>query len=286
MRTLQSMAGVGVCWAIILGTQVSGQSSSLQKGVEAKPFRWPNGKKAAVSLSFDDARLSQVDYGLALFKKEGVKVTFFVQPSGVEKRLAGWKQAVADGHEIGNHSLTHPCTGNYAFSRHNALENYDLAMMAQQLDGANQEIYRQLAVKPRTFAYSCGQKFVGKGTEVKSYVPLVADRFLAGRGYLDESANDPLVCDLAQAMGTGFDDLDFTQMKKIVDDAVQEGRWVIFVGHEIGQRGYQTTDTKALESLCEYLKNPATGVWLSTVEEIASYIRKQREDTNPPASKK
>jgi hypothetical protein len=286
VRTLQSMAGVGVCWAIIIGTQVSGQSSSFQKGVEVKPFRWPNGKKAAVSLSFDDARLSQVDYGLALFKKEGVKVTFFVQPSGVEKRLAGWKQAVADGHEIGNHSLTHPCTGNYAFSRHNALENYDLAMMAQQLDGANQEIYRQLAVKPRTFAYPCGQKFVGKGTEVKSYVPLVADRFLAGRGYLDESANDPLVCDLAQAMGTGFDDLDFTQMKKIVDDAVQEGRWVIFVGHEIGQRGYQTTDTKALESLCEYLKNPATGVWLSTVEEIASYIRKQREDTNPPASKK
>jgi peptidoglycan-N-acetylglucosamine deacetylase len=75
-------------------------------------------------------------------------------------------------------------------------------------------------------------------------------------------------------------------MKKIVDDAVQEGRWVIFVGHEIGERGYQTTDTKALEALCEYLKNPATGVWLSTVEEIASYIRKQRQDTNPLASKK
>jgi peptidoglycan/xylan/chitin deacetylase (PgdA/CDA1 family) len=84
-------------------------------GIRTEPFRWPDGKKAAVSLSFDDARLSQVDNGLALFKKEGVKVTFFVQPSGVEKRLAGWKQAVADGHEIGNHSLTHPCTGNYTF---------------------------------------------------------------------------------------------------------------------------------------------------------------------------
>ncbi len=32
--------------------------------------------------------------------------------------------------------------------------------------------------------------------------------------------------------------------------------------------------------------NPAAGVWLGTVEEIASYIRKQREDTNPPTSKK
>ena len=240
-------------------------------------FRWPDGKRAAVSLSFDDARLSQMDNGLALFKKKGVKVTFFVQPSGVEKRLAGWKQAVADGHEIANHSLTHPCTGNYAFSRNNALENYDLARMAQQLDGANEEIYKLLGVKPRTFAYPCGQKFVGRGVDVKSYVPLVAERFLAGRGYLDESPNDPLICDLAQAMGTGFDDMDFSQMKKIVDEAVQQGGWVIFVGHEIGSGAYQTTDTKALEAMCDYLQNPRTAVWLATVAEVATHIQVQRQ---------
>ncbi len=283
MSSLRSMVVIGICCAIFLCAQVSAQTSSTPKGEELKSFHWPDGKKAAVSLSFDDARLTQVDNGLALFKKQGVRVTFFVQPSGVEKRLPGWKQAVADGHEIANHSLTHPCTGNYSFSRHNALENYDLAMMAQQLDGANEQIYKQLGVKPRTFAYPCGQKFVGRGTEVKSYVPLVAERFLAARGYLDESPNDPLICDLAQAMGTGFDDLDFLQMKKIVDEAAQEGRWVIFVGHEIGARGYQTTDTKALEALCDYLKDPANGVWLGTVEEIAGYIRKQRENPNPPA---
>jgi hypothetical protein len=54
-------------------------------------------------------------------------------------------------------------------------------------------------------------------------------------------------------------------MKKIVDDAGQQGRWVIFVGHEIGERGYPVTSTKAIEALCEYLKNLATGVWLGTV---------------------
>ncbi len=267
-------------------TRASADTASTPTGEQRLSFRWPDGKKAAVSLSYDDARLSQVDNGLALFKKEGVKVTFFVQARGVAKRLAGWKQAVADGHEIGNHSLTHPCTGNYSFSRHNALESYDLAMMAHQLDGANEEIYRQLGVKPQTFAYPCGQKFVGKGAGVKSYVPLVAERFLAGRGDRDESPNDPLVCDLAQAMGTRFDDMDFSQIKKIVDDAVHEGRWVIFVGHEIGDRGSQTTDAKAIEALCDYLKNPGTGVWLGTVQEIASYIRKQRENANHPSSKK
>jgi len=261
---------------LIVGTAIGRQVPNADSTNPAKRFRWPNGRRAAVSLSFDDARVSQIDTGLALLKRQLVKVTFFVQAEQVRKRLDGWKKAVADGHEIGNHSNTHPCTANYSFSRLNALEDYTLEMMAAQLDGANAEIHDLLGVKPRTFAYPCGQKFVGRGLEVRSYVPLVAERFLVGRGYLDESANDPHVCDLAQAMGTSFDDMEFEQMRNQVEQAANEGRWVIFVGHEIGKRGYQVTDTAALEALCEYLKDPAHGIWLGTVAEIAEYIRQQR----------
>lgn len=242
----------------------------------AKALVWPTGKRAAVSLSFDDGRPSQVDTGLALFKKAGVKVTFYVQPGGVSQRLQGWKEAVADGHEIANHSITHPCTGNYAFSRKNALEDYDLRKMAAQLDDANDQIQKLLGVKPRDFAYPCGLKFVGRGLDVKSYVPLVAERFLVGRGYIDEFPNDPGFFDFAQAMGTPFDDMDFLQMKRIVDEAVKNGSWVIFVGHDIGARAHQTTDTIALEALCAYLKDPANGILLGTVEEIGTYIKQHR----------
>jgi peptidoglycan/xylan/chitin deacetylase (PgdA/CDA1 family) len=182
---------------------------------------------------------------------------------------------VADGHEIANHSLTHPCTGNYAFSANNALENYDLAMMARQLDGANERIQQLLGVTPATFAYPCGLKFVGRGRDVKSYVPLVAERFIVGRGYLDEAPNNPAVADLSQAMGTAFDDMEFPQMKAIVDSAAKEGRWVIFVGHEIGERRWQSTDSKALALLSDYLKDPANGIWVGTVAEIGTYVRKQ-----------
>jgi len=261
---------------LIVGTAIGRQVPNADSTNPAKRFRWPNGRRAAVSLSFDDARVSQIDTGLALLKRQLVKVTFFVQAEQVRKRLDGWKKAVADGHEIGNHSNTHPCTANYSFSRLNALEDYTLEMMAAQLDGANAEVQDLLGVKPRTFAYPCGQKFVGRGRDVRSYVPLVAERFLVGRGYLDESANDPQVCDLAQAMGTSFDDMEFEQMRNQVEQAASEGRWVIFVGHEIGKRGYQVTDTAALEALCEYLKDPAHGIWLGTVAEIAEYIRQQR----------
>ena len=47
-------------------------------------FKWPPGKRAAISLSFDDARLSQIDNGIALLEKYGIKATFFVSPATVK----------------------------------------------------------------------------------------------------------------------------------------------------------------------------------------------------------
>jgi peptidoglycan-N-acetylglucosamine deacetylase len=279
-RVVCAILGMSLSCVIAPGAEMPGHQPTQATTTEAAtPFHWPNGKRAAVSLSFDDARLSQIDVGLALLNEHHMKATFFLQAANIHNRLEGWKKAVADGHEIGSHTVTHPCTGNYAFSRHNALEDYTLQMMEDQLDDADAQIQQMLGVKPRTFAYPCGLKFVGRGVDARSYVPLIAQHFIAGRGYLDESPNDPTICDLAQAMGTPFDDMDLEHMKAIVDEAAKQGRWVIFVGHDIGTRGYQVTDATALGALCDYLKDPANGVWLGTVEEVAQYIRQRRHAT-------
>jgi peptidoglycan/xylan/chitin deacetylase (PgdA/CDA1 family) len=239
-------------------------------------FHWPEGKRVAVSLSFDDARASQIDVGVALFDKYGAKVTFFVNPPNMEQRLEGWKKAAAKGYEIGNHSRSHPCTGNFSWSRKNDLEDYTLAKIAEEMDSANAETERMLGVKPATFAYPCGQKFVGRGEDTKSYVPLVAKRFLAGRGFRDEAANAPAFCDPAQLLGVESDGMSFEDMKKVVLAAEKEGGWLVFAGHEIGSPAYQTTDAAALEQLLKYAKDPANGIWLDTVESVAKYIQTQR----------
>ena len=86
-------------------------------------FSWPQGARAAVSLTFDDARPSQVDVGLDLLNRLGAKATFYVVPVRMEERLEGWKRLASSGYEIGNHSLRHPCTGNFEWSRDTALED-------------------------------------------------------------------------------------------------------------------------------------------------------------------
>lgn len=243
---------------------------------EPKKFHWPEGKRVAVSLSFDDARISQIDVGVPLFNRYGVKVTFYVNPPNMQSRLEGWKQAAASGHEIGSHSNSHPCTANYAFSANNALENYTIAMMRTELDTASAGIERLVGVQPRTFAYPCGQKFVGRGAAVKSYVPLIATRFLAGRGFRDEGPNDPVRCDLAQLMGMESDGLTFEQMKDLVAGAAGQGGWLVFAGHEIGARGHQTTEAAELEKFLQYVRGADSGIWLDTVYAVGTYVRTHR----------
>jgi peptidoglycan-N-acetylglucosamine deacetylase len=248
----------------------------LPRSVPAAPpprVAWPDGARAALSLSFDDARTSQVDVGLALLDSLGAKVTFYLVPSAVESRLEGWKRAAAAGHEIANHSLTHPCSGNFPWSRAKALEDYTLEKMRGELVDANRRLSELLGVTPETFAYPCGQTFVGRGLQAKSYVPLVAELFLAGRGWLAESPNDAAFCDLAQLMGMEMDGKDFEQVLPLLDQARETGGWLVLGGHEIGPEGRQTTRVAMLRRLIPYARDPAHGIWLAPVATVARHVR-------------
>jgi peptidoglycan-N-acetylglucosamine deacetylase len=238
---------------------------------------WPDGKRGAVSLTFDDARPSQLDPGMALLERGKARATFYVSPHRVRERTADWRAVVKAGHEIGNHTKTHPCTGNYAFSRKNALENLDLPHMERDLDDATKEIQDLLGISPASFAYPCGQTYVGRGEQLISYIPLVAKRFLSGRGYLNEAANDPSICDLAYLMGTGYDQVPFADVKRLMDVAAREGRWLILVGHDMGERKFQSVEAEILLETCRYANDPANGLWLATVEEVARRVQQMQK---------
>ncbi len=239
-------------------------------------FSWPEGKKMALSLTFDDARLSQPDLGIPLLDKYGVKATFYVSPDNMMQRLEGWKKAVKDGHDIGNHSLLHPCTGNFDWSRGKALENYTLLKMNRELDSANSIIKSELGIVPVSYAYPCGQKFVGRGEMTKSYIPVIASKFESGRGWLDEGPNDPAFCDMAQLTGIELDGKSFDQVKELIESAKSKGLWLVLAGHEMNEGGVQTSLLPTIEAICRYATDPANGIWIDDVHAVASYIKEKR----------
>ncbi len=256
-------------------------SDNILQTVSESDFQWPDGKKMGLSLTFDDARLSQIDNGIPLFDKYGVKATFYVLPGNMMKRIDGWKKAVKNGHEVGNHSLRHPCSGNFPFSRKNPLEDYSLQKMRTELDSANRFILYQLDVSPVSFAYPCGQTFIGRGGSVKSYVPIVASMFESGRGWLNGRPNNPAFCDMAQLTGVELDGLSVKEAMELIESAKSKGQWLILAGHETGNGAErQTSLLSTLEAICRYATDPANEVWIDNVHNIATYVMEIRGEAS------
>ncbi|MCX5762299.1 MAG: polysaccharide deacetylase family protein [Gemmatimonadetes bacterium] len=245
---------------------------------DPNPFQWPLGKKAAVSLTFDDARLSQIDVGIPLLNQFGLKGTFFVSLTAMLKRLDGWRAAVRAGHEVGNHTVKHPCTGNFHWCAQTALEDYTLDQMAAELDEANAQIEKQIGIRPQSFAYPCGQTFVGCGVNTRSYVPLVAERFLVGRGFSLKVPNNPWRCDLAQVMGVDFDCQPIEEIQRQIEQARASGSWIVFAGHEMGATQSQSVSEAVLTPLCRYLTESAD-LWVDTTANIGAYVAEARRTT-------
>ena len=117
---------------LLIHNTSSGQEYQSAAGLKKAAFQWPEGKQLAISLTFDDARLSQAERGIPLLDKYGVRGTFYISPDNALKRTEAWKMAVSKGHEIGNHSVVHPCSGNFEWSREKALEDYSPGKMSSE----------------------------------------------------------------------------------------------------------------------------------------------------------
>jgi peptidoglycan/xylan/chitin deacetylase (PgdA/CDA1 family) len=247
-------------------------------------FTWPEGKRAAVSLTFDDSRVTQIERGIPLLNRFGIRATFYASLLNLEQRLEQWREALGQGHEVGNHTVNHPCSCNFEWGTPHVLEDYTLERMERELLEANDRLEELLGVRPRTFAYPCGQKYVGRGEGVRSYVPLVARHFLAGRGFRDESCNAPACCDLAQLFGVDYDRLTFAEAKVWLDLTARRGGWLIFVGHDMGVDRRQGVSQATLEETCRYLADPAQGFWVDTVAAIGSYVQQRVGKIERPPS--
>jgi peptidoglycan/xylan/chitin deacetylase (PgdA/CDA1 family) len=261
--------------ALAVATGVSARSQN-RPGADVS-FVWPNQKRAALSLSFDDARASQLTTGVPLFAEYGAKVTFYLTASAIGDRAAQWREAGRAGHELANHSVVHPCSGNFAWARDKALEDYTLDRMRAELSDANRAIQEMTGVTPATFAYPCGQAFVGRGTRIASYAPIVSELFLAGRAWLSETSNDPAFVDLAQVLGHRMDDVEYPELKPALDAALASGRWLVLAGHDISATpGPQVTRVSMLRDLLADLRRADSPYWTDTVANVAKYVKAQQ----------
>lgn len=152
-------------------------------------------------------------------------------------------------------------------------------MMEDEIYNANHQIQNCLGVRPVTFAYPCGQTFVGRGESAKSYIPLIARYFLAGRAVEDGCYNDPGRCDLANVSSSNMDGRTFETLQVMAETSVSAGAWGIFFSHDVGEGVSQSIHPKELDKFCGFLKNPGNKIWVDTVAAVAGWIQDERRLT-------
>lgn len=143
----------------------------------AEPDGW-QGKRAAVSLTYDDSLNVHLDTVAPALDSHGFHGTFYINGGfeTVPKRLDEWRALADEGHELGNHTLFHPCEGGRS-GREWVQPALDLTQWTPVRFHDNLVVNNTLLTAmdgrtERTFAYPCGDTKAGGEDYVKSITPL------------------------------------------------------------------------------------------------------------------
>jgi len=230
--------------------------------------------QGAVSLTFDDGTQNQLDKAVPSLADFGLRGSFYLNPGGADwaERLAPWQAVAAAGHEIGNHTLTHPCPNNI-LGQPGGFEDLSLADIEGEILEAQARLERLVPHQNRwTFAYPCYGTTVGRGANRQSYTPIVASRFVAGRVWGEYGfGNRPLEVDLSCAWSESVERMSGHEMIGLVEEITGLGRWAILVFHEIdGSR--LTVASHDFRMLLNHLRRRAGAIWTAPMVEVADKI--------------
>lgn len=243
-------------------------------------FAWPQGRKAAVSLAYDDALDSQLDHAIPALDKFGLKGSFYLTLSAepVRKRMAEWRAAAANGHELGNHTLFHQCTGSSKGHEwvlpHRDLDTTTALQMKDQVLLANVMLQAMDGRRERTMTVPCGDAMA----EARNYIGLVESEFVAiklGHGGVtaDMATLDPYAVTVETPEGvTG------RQLIAQAEEAARKGTMVNFTFHGIGG-DYLSVSSEAHAELLAYLAAHADTYWVDTFLNVMKYAREHRAGT-------
>jgi peptidoglycan/xylan/chitin deacetylase (PgdA/CDA1 family) len=224
-----------------------------------------NDHPAAVSLTFDDARPVHLDVVVPELNKRHLHATFFVIVSKLT-RLDDWRRVQVQGHEIGNHSVSH---------EHPAA----LTKVSEQLQVEDAKNFLNSNFKSQVsiFAYPYAELSPGLALWVKRYD-------FAARGWQGDSTSayitssvDPDWYNLPSQ--PAYTKYAATVYQSWIDKAFETHTWTTFQIHGIGDpsTGFEPIPTGTFLSLLDYLKTKESrGLWVAPFGTVAAYLRAQR----------
>jgi peptidoglycan-N-acetylglucosamine deacetylase len=193
------------------------------------------GKKCAVVLTYDDGLDVHLTNALPALDSLGLKATFYISDyfGGLQAQIPTWRIAAAKGHELGNHTVHHPCDGSLQ-GREFVKADYDLSKytvrrMTDEIQSMNTLLYAMDGKTKRTFAYPCGDMKIRDAF----YIDSLKNEFVAARGvHMAIPAADKV--DLYNVSCFAVNGQSGEQLIEQVKEAEAKGGLLVFLFHGVG----------------------------------------------------
>jgi peptidoglycan/xylan/chitin deacetylase (PgdA/CDA1 family) len=243
--------------------------------------RWPKGCRAAVSLSYDDGISNHPQVVAPQLEAHGLRGTFYAPlRSRLMQDPLPWRAMAARGHELGNHSVFHPCwsvRGKYASWLPEAynLENYTTERWLDEMNTANEALKLVDGRSERTYGNTCFDNYLGPADDPVCLEPLIAQLFVAARG---EETNKPV--DLEHLnynnLGTIWGDRRaFGDFSSELNEILDTGGWVIYTFHGVGEEAHNHhINAEEHRRLLAFLRDSAAQYWTAPVMDVVKWLKK------------
>ncbi len=232
-----------------------------------------NGKSAAVVLSYDDGLNVHLDTVVPLLNQHDIRATFFINgtAASVAKRSDDWRIAAVNGHELGNHTMKHPCSaglpGREWVKPEKDLDRYTTSQFSDEIAQANTILHSIDNKQRRTFAYPCGDKIV----EGQSIVGVIENVAVAARG-VNGGINKPGQINLYDLLAYSVYGQDAELLIQEVAKAVSNNGLLVFLFHGVGGEHGLNIDRDEHRKFIEYLASSKDELWIAPLVDVADYV--------------
>jgi sialate O-acetylesterase len=236
------------------------------------------GKKCAVVLTYDDAIDQHLDNAAPVLDSLKLKVTFYVTAfsQSMQTRLKDWKKLPLKGHELGNHTLFHPCIGNTTgrewVSKDNDLNSYTVKRMENEMRMTNLFLQSLDGKTQRTFAFTCGDMKIADS----AFINGMKKDFVAARAVRNEMHKINEV-DLYNVDCYMVNNNSFEEMKTWVDKAIQTNSLLVILFHGVGGGNGLDVSIENHRKILRYIKQKEKDIYVAPMLDVAKHINQWKK---------
>ena len=245
----------------------------------------PGHRHCIVSLCYDDGLTSHHAEVAPLLGAHGLRATFYPHLQG---RFLGeipqWRTVAAAGHEIGNHTIFHPCYDQKWLDRTYHLRHYSPQRWKDEIQVANAVLRSVDRCTQRTFGNTCHDNIIGEGDKIDRIDVLAQDHFIAARGVHTRRPVDFDRLNWYNLGNRGIDGCRFAELQPELESLLQAGGWLLLTIHGVGPQEHSLNLPECEHRrLLEWLAVAQEQVWVAPVRTVAQALRQIPEQTEDSA---